>query len=192
MQMSRKVFSCYCLMSIILISSCIMNQKVVDNKFPDPAVEFNFLNDSIEQKTILEIIPYGNVVIPGSWEHHSYLSTLHQQFFVNEDSTYIGIAKNPINRYPFFEVKQTSKEFLVEYYKWDVIYWQQKGMETRLFRNRTDSGYVIWMARDPQTSIYSVLLYGIKDTFAYNLSIASNKLTDDEMANFLIELYSGN
>ena len=176
----------------ILVSGCLFPKSTSQQFFPNPAVAFQIQKDSLSEKTILQINPYGENVIPGEWDSIHYLPSLHQHFFMNEDSTYVGIAKNPINRYPFFEVNQTPKQFLVEYFKWDVLYWQGRGLETRVYRNRSDSGYVVWMARDTSTLDLSVLLYGIKDKYAYHLSMASSKLTDDQMADFLVEIYKSN
>lgn len=177
---------------LFFVTGCIMGKRIEFIHFPDPSVRFNFMIDSTQNKTIMTIFPYGDMKIPGEWNHVNYLSSLHQNFFKNMDSTCIGIAKNPTRRYPFYDVKFSNKDLLVEYYKWDVLYWQNKGLETRVFRNWLDSGYVIWMARDPQTMEYSVLLYGIKDSFAYNLSIASSIWSDEQMANFLEEVYQNN
>lgn len=190
--MLKIVYYWCCIAGIVLMAGCIDSKKAILNYTPDPTVRFDFIVDSTNDQTILKIIPYGNINIPGEWTQFHYQPTLHQHFFRNEDSTNIGIAKNPVNRYPFYDKSFSSKEFVTEYIKWDLTYWRLQGMATRIYKNQSEKGYVIWMALDPETNIYSVLLYGTKNSYAYHLSVSSSKWSDEEMVGFLTNLFNNN
>lgn len=145
-----------------------------------------------DNKTILTLVPYGEVVIQGEWVKTTYDQASKQHFFVNADSTTVAVAKNPKQRYPFYKAEQTDEEFVSDFVKWDAGYWAEQGIHTRTLYGSTADGYILWQAYNEEGSMNTLFLYGSKSGFAYNFSCTLRKWTVQEAQAFLSAMYNEN
>jgi hypothetical protein len=153
------------------------------------------ISDSYDEKknqTTLTLLPYGNIVIPNKWKKASYDQASRQHFFENSDSTTVSVAKNPKNKYPFFKLEQTDKEFVTDFVKWDTEFWEKQGLTVTTIDNQSEKGYILWQAKSDERKINTIFLFGSKNGFAYNFSGSSQTWTDKTIKDFLVQLYIDN
>jgi len=149
--------------------------------------------DVKKNQTTLTILPYGNIVLPEKWTKTSYNQESKQHFFKNSDSTTVALSKNPKDKYPFFTNKQTDKEFVNEFVKWDAEYWEKQGLKVKTINDKSENGFIVWQATDSsKVDINTIFIFGSKNGFAYNFSGTSKTWTDEKIAVFLIKLFNDN
>lgn len=146
--------------------------------------------DDKKNQTVMVIIPYGNITIPGKWTKTHYSQTSRQTFFINSDSTTLAIAKAPKEKYPVYKPNQTDKEFVTAFVKWDAEYYEKHGLYTKTLTDKSDNGYIVWQVTG--NHLNTIFIYGIKNNFAYNFSTTSTKLSDETKATLVTELYNTN
>ncbi|MPL55102.1 hypothetical protein SDC9_00569 [bioreactor metagenome] len=148
--------------------------------------------DEKTNKTILTLIPYGNIQIPGKWKKANYNEISRQHFFQNENGKSIAITKNPINKYPFFKENLSNKDLVNDFVKWDLEYWKTKGIETKILSDESDKGYIIWEAKNEKSKSTTIFLFGLKNSLAYNFSAELENWNENDVKVFLISLYENN
>lgn len=125
-----------------------------------------------KDETTLVMIPDGGIVFPGKWHKVAYNRSSKQHFFRNADSTFLIIAKAPQNSFDFYVKNNSNKEFSSAFYKWENDYWTQKGLNSKLFKDQSDQGYILWQLSG-QTYNTTTFLLGAKNGYGYNLSTVS-------------------
>lgn len=148
--------------------------------------------DEKENSTILTILPYGNIKIPKKWKKTKYNEVSRQHFFQSEDNKFIGIAKNPISKYPFYKENVSNTALVSEFVNWDLEYWKSKGMMTTILDDKSERGFILWHVSDAKSESKTIFLFGIKNNFAYNFSAELKNWDETEIKSFLISLYESN
>jgi hypothetical protein len=148
--------------------------------------------DEKTNKTTLTLLPYGNVVLPDKWTKTDYNQSSRQHFFQNTDTTTVGVAKNPKEKYPFFKGNQADYEFVIEFVKWDTDYWKKQGVKVITIEEKSEKGYILWQAIHEEKDINMIFLFGAKSGLAYNLSGTSKNWTEEKIKDFLVDLYLNN
>ncbi|GAB5556829.1 MAG: hypothetical protein SchgKO_10420 [Schleiferiaceae bacterium] len=138
--------------------------------------------------TTLTILPHGHIVIPGKWTKTSYNEVSRQHFFVNEDSITIAVAKNPQDKYPFYQESMTDQEFVRKFYEWDSEYYEKQGFEIK--ENTIGDNYVVWTVSGK--GAHTTFLFGGKDKYAYNIAVFTEQWTEEKRIEFLKSLFEGN
>lgn len=146
--------------------------------------------DATTDHTVLVVVPYGNISLPGKWTKTSYNDVSRQHFFTNGDSTTVAVAKQPREKYPFHAIGQTDSELVTAFQKWDADYWSKKGMLTTMVEDRSSEGYVIWHVSGDRVN--TTFLFGSKDNYAYNLSVSTRRWDDPQVKRFLMDVYAAN
>lgn len=151
--------------------------------------------DSYDQKkdqTTLIILPYGNIVIPKKWTKKSYNQISRQHFFTNNDSTTIAVTKNPKNKYSFYKSNQTDSEFVIDFVKWDAEFFEKQGFTTATLDNQSEIGFILWQVKNEEKNVNTIILFGVKNGFAYNFSGTSKTWTETKIKDFLVQLFNKN
>lgn len=148
--------------------------------------------DKEENQTILTLLPYGNIAIPGQWTKTTYNPSSRQHFFINKDTTSIAVTKNSKEKYPFFKSNQTDYEFVTAFVNWDTEYWEQQGLTITLLESQPDKNYQIWQAKGTVLNYNTLFLYGVKNNIVYNFSGTSNTWTEATIKDFLVQLFDHN
>lgn len=146
--------------------------------------------DDKKNQTTLTIIPYGNITMPDKWKKTHFSQTSRQNFFTNGDSTTLGIAKAPKEKYPVYKPNQTDKEFVTAFEKWDAEYYEKHGLYTKILNDKSDNGYIVWQVTG--NHLNTIFIYCCKNNYVYNISTTSTKWTDEKMTTFVTELYNAN
>lgn len=146
--------------------------------------------DSHSDQTTLTILPYGDIVIPGKWVKTDYNETSTQHFFTNSDSTVLAVSKNPHEKYPFYKKNLNDSSFVSEYFKWDADYLVKQGYVTKLIKDSSGNGYVVWQAVAP--GLDYMYLFGSKEQFGYNLMLTSDQMNKVERVQFLEDVFLKN
>lgn len=144
-----------------------------------------------KDETTLVIIPNGNIVFPGKWHKIAYNQSSKQHFFRNADSTLLIIAKAPQNRFDFYVKNNSDEEFSSAFYKWENDYWTQKGLNSKLFKDQSDQGYILWQLSGQKHSTTTFLL-GAKNGYGYNLSTVSKTWDEEKQQQFLADIFLKN
>ncbi len=166
------------LMSVLIVGCAIdrVSQKLIDYYDPD------------SDTTILVFLFYGDIKIPGKWKRTRYYDVSKQVFFKNKKSTTIAVTKNPLDEYPFYDSKQSEKEFLKNFYEWEKENHKNEGFEIK--EKYWGENYMIWQASDQNTN--TTFLYGTKRSFAFNFAISSDKWSEQQKIEFLKNLFDKN
>lgn len=146
--------------------------------------------DAEKNQTVLMVMPYGNIELPGKWTKTSYNEVSRQHFFTDGDSTTVAVAKQPREKYPFYSSAQNDAEFVRAFHTWDADHWSAQGMTTTLLEDRAADGYIVWQVTGE--GVNTIFLFGSKSAYAYNFSVSSTKWSDAEAQRFLAELYGSN
>jgi hypothetical protein len=146
--------------------------------------------DAATDQTVLVVVPYGNISLPGKWTKTSYNEVSRQHFFSNGDSTTVAVAKQPREKYPFYAAGQNDAQFVVAFQNWDAQYWRKNGMLTTVVEDRSSDGVIVWNVAGER--INTTFLFGSKNNYAYNLSVSSKRWNDPQVTKFLLELYAAN
>jgi len=147
--------------------------------------------DSYDQErnvTTLTLLPYGNINIPGEWTKTKYNEVSKHYSFVDKDSTSIALAKNLQEKYTFYFDSITDKEFARKFFEWEKDYYEKQAFEIN--EKSADDNYVIWTAKGENEN--AVLLYGVKNNFAYNFALFTDNWSEEQRSEFLKELYKKN
>ncbi|MFA7446722.1 MAG: hypothetical protein WCY89_12320 [Flavobacteriaceae bacterium] len=148
--------------------------------------------DESKNQTTLMLFPYGNIVFPDKWTKTDFNQSSKQHIFTNNNSTTLAIAKNPKEKYPFFKTELTDKEFVADFVQWDSEYWRNQGITVSIINDQSDNGYILWKATNEEKSINTIFLFGAKNDFGYNFSVASETWSEEKIKDFLIDLYINN
>ncbi|GGH61361.1 hypothetical protein HNQ91_001049 [Filimonas zeae] len=151
--------------------------------------------DEQKNNTVLILLPYGNITLPGKWKDQGENSVSRQHYFSNEDSTTnIAVTKNPRRFYPFNQKQDSDQEFTHHFVAWDTAYFHETGRPTQIITDSSaTTGFVLFDVSHPQSqSPKTTFLYGTKNGICYNLSGNSRKLTQAEFQAFLIRLFYDN
>jgi hypothetical protein len=138
--------------------------------------------------TILTLIPYGTIEIPGEWTKTKYNEISRQHFFMNKDSVLIAVTKNPKAKYPFYTDSISDKEFAVDFYEWEKDHYEQQ--DYNISEKSIGNNFVIWDATGKGAN--TVFLYGAKNQYAYNFAVFTEHWTEDKRIEFLINLFGSN
>lgn len=144
-----------------------------------------------KDETTLVMVPYGGIVFPGKWHKVAYNQSSKQHFFRNADSTLLIIAKAPQDRFDFCVKNNSNKEFSSAFYKWENDYWTQKGLNSKLFKDQSDQGYILWQLSGQKYNTTTFLL-GAKNGYAYNLSTVSKNWDEEKQQQFLADIFLKN
>ena len=139
--------------------------------------------DSKKDETTLILVPYGNITIPNKWNKKSYNEISKQHFFTNSDSTTLAIAKNPKQKYPFYQNEDSDKEFVINFVKWEADYFKEKGIIVTTLEDKSSQGYILFEAKTGEDK-YDIFLIGSKNGFAYNFLSSSNVWTKEDIKMF--------
>ena len=146
--------------------------------------------DDKSNQTVLTLLPYGNIVMPGKWVKKSYNEVSRQHFFTNNDSTAIALAINPKEKYPFFKPSQSDQDFVVDFVNWETDFWQQQSLEAKWLEDSSANGYIVWQVEGKNTN--NIFLFAAKNGLAYNFLAASPKWDDAQKVLFLRDLFLKN
>ena len=141
-----------------------------------------------DNKTTLNLVPYGTIEMPGEWTKTTYNEISRQHFFVDSDSTTIAVTKNPQNKYPFYSDKMTNAEFTREFFAWEKQHYEDKGFEIE--EKTIDNNFIIWTVVGKNTN--TTFLYGAKNKFAYNFAIFTDNWSKNKQFEFLHLLFHKN
>lgn len=144
--------------------------------------------DQSTNTTILTLLPYGGIKIPGNWRKTSYNEISRQHFFENEEGVSIAVTKNLQKKFPFYSSGISPHDFALKFFEWERDFYQKQGYTIK--KIKTESDYVIWSATGKDAN--SVFLYGAKDKFAYNFAVLNNAWNRIRIIEFLIELFENN
>ncbi len=138
--------------------------------------------------TTLIIMPYGNILIPGKWTKTSYYEDSRQHIFKNADSVHIAVTKAPQEKYSFYEEGISDGQFAEKFYEWEKEYFEEQGYTVELLQN--DAGFIVWRAviGDENT----ILLFGAKNPYAFNLAVFSDIWPDEKRIEFLENIFKNN
>lgn len=148
--------------------------------------------DATNDRTSVLMFPYGEIKIPGRWKKISENGVSGQYFFINQDSTIIAIALNPWNKYEFSNKNPevTTDNFVRKFYEWDATYLKEQiNGEMRILTENKDENYLIWNLVN-EKSVNDYYLFGLKGDIAYNLSITTEKWSEDSKVEFLELLFA--
>ena len=144
-----------------------------------------------KDETTLMIMPNGNIVFPGKWNKIAYNQSSKQHFFRNADSTLLIIAKAPQSKFDFYVKNNSNKEFSSAFYKWENDYWTQQGLNSKLFNDQSDQGYILWQLSGQKHST-TIFLVGAKNGYGYNLSTVSKNWDEEKQQQFLTDIFLKN
>lgn len=153
------------------------------------------IGDHYEEKkdeTILTLLPYGNIVIPGKWTKTHYNQTSKQHTFKSADSTSLAVAKNPKDKFSFYKKEMSDKEFVHAFVDWETDYYGKQGVTSRKLDDQSDKGYIIWKAEKPDENVNTTVLYGVKNGFAYGFMIPATQWSEERVKTFLVGLFNAN
>jgi hypothetical protein len=150
--------------------------------------------DEPKNNTVLMLLPYGNITLPGKWKETSVREDSRQHFFSNEDTTvHIAVTKNPRRFYPFNQKQHTDREFTHHFVAWDTAYFQQTGRPTQIVADSSENGFILFDVVTPSGDIPKTLfLYGTKNGIVFNFSGRSAKWPVTQMQSLLIRLFHDN
>jgi hypothetical protein len=133
----------------------------------------------------------GEVKIPGNWDQLNSIDDSGQTYLKNKDGVIIAIAQNPKKAYPFFKRNKSDFENVKEFYKWDSDYYRkEKHFKIEKIKENAELEYIIWKYNDTKQD--NIFLFGSsKDNFL-NLLVYTNIWSENEIINFLENLYQLN
>lgn len=144
--------------------------------------------DQNKNETTLTLIPYGNINIPGQWTKTNYNEVSRQYFFIDNESTSIAVTKNPQEKYPFYTGTLSDGEFVRKFFEWEKDHYEKQGFE--IDEKKLGDNFIIWTAKGNNTN--TILLYGVKNGFAYNFAVFTDDWTEETRIKFLTELFEMN
>jgi len=172
-------FKALLLFVCVALSGCYDGQRtmlIADSYSPEKDV------------TTLQLIPYGDIKIPGKWTKTSFNESSKQHFFSNSDSISIAVALNPMKKYSFYQPDVSAEEFLTAFFNWEKDFYEQNGIAvTKINR---EPNYVIFSVK--KENINTILLFGAKEDMALNYAISSTKWDDSQRIKFLKTLFELN
>lgn len=166
---------------ILIISSCATTK--------DSSTMHGESYDEKTNTTTYILIPYGNVEIPGKWKRTTLNKVSRQQFFVNNDSTTLAVAKGPIEKYPFYDEKREGFDVVNDFYVWDSEYWVEQGYSASIIEENKTENYIVWQIQGD--GVDNIFLFGLKKNLIINYMISS-KWSKQDKVDFLIDLYKDN
>lgn len=149
--------------------------------------------DEKKDETTLTMLPYGGISFPGKWAKFDYHRDSRQHYFRNADSTVLGVAKNPKDKYPVYKQGMGDAEFTKAFVAWDTAYWRKQGVMVNVLKNDAQNNYIIWQALDSVNHyVNTIFLYGTKNGYAYNFSGSSKVWDVSKMQQYLEDIYTKN
>lgn len=145
--------------------------------------------DETTGKTTYILVPYGNVEIKGKWKRTNYNQISRQQFFTNNDSATIAIAKNYKEKYPFYSENKQDFELVNDFYKWDSEYYSKQGYKVEILEENKIENYIIWQITSEKAD--NVFLFGLQNNLIINYMVSSNWKIKEKL-DFLSDMYRGN
>jgi hypothetical protein len=129
--------------------------------------------------------------LPGNWKVKQVLQGSRQVFFINEDSTEVGIAVLPANKLPFYKEDQDAFTSAQAYYKWDSDYMRdEEKMEVKKITENKDKAFVIWNAKDKNND--NTYLFARDKEFLYNIMILDRAMPQDKQLQLLEVIFEMN
>lgn len=141
-------------------------------------------------RTVLVVVPYGNISLPGKWTKTSYNDVSRQHFFSNGDSTTVAVAKQPREKYPFYAAGQSDPQFVTAFKDWEADYWRTNGMLVSMIEDRSSDGLVVLNVSGDRGN--ATILFGSKNNYAYNLSVVTKRWDEPQVKKFLLDLFATN
>jgi hypothetical protein len=139
------------------------------------------------------VMPYGSVSLPGKWIHGRYRQESRQQYFSNSDSSIVSIAFGQCNKLGFSTGGAVGYDFVKLYYKWENKYQTEiLNQHVKLIASDSANKYMVWQVYGDNMNQF--FLAGAHDCACgecafQNYSIVSSKLTDEQKAKFLQDIY---
>lgn len=171
---------------IFLCALCSCHRRMA------PTITAGEYNEQRNQ-TDYVVMPYGSVSLPGKWTHGRYRKESRQQYFTNSDSTVVTIAFGPCDKLGFPTGGVQGYEFVKLYYQWESKY-QVEILNQKIKVITADSAnkYMIWEVYGENVNQF--YLCGAKDCSCgecafQNFSIQGRKLSDEQKAKFLQDIY---
>ena len=131
------------------------------------------------------------ILLPGEWKLKQILQGSRQVFFINEDSTEVGIAVLPANKLPFYKEDQDAFSSALAYYKWDSDYMRdEEKMEVKKIAENKEKAFVIWNAKDKNND--NTYLFARHKDLLYNFMILDRAMPLDKQLKLLEELFEMN
>ena len=131
------------------------------------------------------------ILLPGEWKLKQILQGSRQVFFINEDSTEVGIAVLPANKLPFYKEDQDAFSSALAYYKWDSDYMRdEEKMEVKKITENKEKAFVIWNAKDKNND--NTYLFARHKDLLYNIMILDRAMPLDKQLKLLEELFEMN
>lgn len=131
------------------------------------------------------------VMLPGNWKFKQVLQGSKQVFFINEDSTEIGIAVLPANKLPFYKEDQDAFTSALAYYKWDSDYMRdEEKMEVKKIAENKEKAFVIWNAKDKNND--NTYLFARHKDLLYNIMIFDKAMPLEKQLKLLEAVFDMN
>lgn len=129
--------------------------------------------------------------LPGNWKVKQVLQGSRQVFFINDDSTEVGIAVLPANKLPFYKEDQDAFTSAQAYYKWDSDYMRdEEKMEVKKISENKDKAFVVWNAKDKNND--NTYLFARHNDLLYNIMILDRAMPLDKQLKLLEEIFEMN
>ena len=130
------------------------------------------------------------IKLPGDWKVNQILKS-RQVFFINEDSTIVGIFVSTASKYPFYKETQTDFETAYAYYDWDSKYLnEERDMEVRKISENKEKAFVIWNAKDPDND--NNFLFARHKDLLYNFMVYDPEMSLEKQLSYLELLFEVN
>jgi len=149
--------------------------------------------DSVNDRTVYTVEPYGNISLPGKWIEGKYNSSTKQQYFYHKDTVTAIVTVGACSGYPFAKDKAEGYEFVKKYYESETKYQTQMlEQHPKLMVEDEKNRYMIWMVR--QDGIDQYYLCGVKDCACNECSyrainLKSRKYTAEKAKAFLTDVF---
>ena len=131
------------------------------------------------------------VMLPGNWKFKQVLQGSKQVFFINEDSTEVGIAVLPANKLPFYKEDQDAFTSAQAYYQWDADYMRdEEKMEVKKIAENKEKAFVIWNAKDKNNN--NTYLFARHKDLLYNIMIFDPAMPQEKQLKLLEEIFEMN
>ncbi len=131
------------------------------------------------------------IVLAGNWKVKQVLQGSKQVFFINEDSTEVGIAVLPANKLPFYKEEQDAFTSAQAYYQWDADYMRdEEKMEIKKIKENKDKAFVIWNAKDKNND--NTYLFARHKDLLYNIMIFDPAMPLEKQLKLLEEIFEMN
>lgn len=131
------------------------------------------------------------IKLTGEWKVKQVLQGSRQVFFINDDSTIVGIAVLPADKLPFYKPAQSAFECTTAYYEWDSQYMRdEEKMEVNKIGENKEKSFITWHTKDKNNDNY--YLFARHKDLLYNIMVFDKAMPLEKKLALLESLYDLN